>query len=253
MTLCVDVLPNLSRIGLLVSVRDAEEARAALRAGADLIDVKEPRHGPLGRADEEVLLQVLEAVGSRVPVSAALGELVDWSVEAEENREIGMPRQMKLSLVKFGLARCREWSAWPQAWSRSLGQMSDHISPVAVVYADWLSAGAPPPERVLEVGGQIGCRVLLIDTFDKSAGDLFTHWPAQSLAEFLERARKCSMATVVAGSLSHETLGRALALEPNFVAVRGAACREGRGSAVCERRVRNLAARLRETGVARNG
>ena len=34
--------------GLLVSVRDAAEAEAALRGGATLIDVKEPRHGSLG-------------------------------------------------------------------------------------------------------------------------------------------------------------------------------------------------------------
>src|SRR5207237_10897019 len=35
--------------GLLVSVRSATEAGAALEGGADLIDIKEPRHGPLGR------------------------------------------------------------------------------------------------------------------------------------------------------------------------------------------------------------
>ena len=36
--------------GLLVSVRNVEEALAALEGGASLIDVKEPSRGPLGRA-----------------------------------------------------------------------------------------------------------------------------------------------------------------------------------------------------------
>ena len=31
--------------GLLISVRDAEEARAALAGGAGLVDIKEPRRG----------------------------------------------------------------------------------------------------------------------------------------------------------------------------------------------------------------
>ena len=37
--------------GLLVSVRSGAEAEAALAGGADLIDVKEPTRGALGRAD----------------------------------------------------------------------------------------------------------------------------------------------------------------------------------------------------------
>ena len=34
--------------GLLVSVRDAAEARVALAAGVDLLDVKEPSPRPIG-------------------------------------------------------------------------------------------------------------------------------------------------------------------------------------------------------------
>ena len=38
-------------VRLLVSVRNASEARAAINGGADVIDIKEPDHGPLGMAD----------------------------------------------------------------------------------------------------------------------------------------------------------------------------------------------------------
>ena len=47
---------------LLVSVRCAEEATAALAGGADIIDVKEPRRGSLGRADDRVIREVMEVV-----------------------------------------------------------------------------------------------------------------------------------------------------------------------------------------------
>ena len=60
---------------LLVSVRSAAEAEAALRGGADVIDVKEPGRGPLGRADDAVIADVVRLVAGRRPVSAALGEL----------------------------------------------------------------------------------------------------------------------------------------------------------------------------------
>ena len=51
---------------LLVSVRSAAEALTALEGGAALIDVKEPAHGSLGRADLQVIGEVVRAVGRRL-------------------------------------------------------------------------------------------------------------------------------------------------------------------------------------------
>ena len=58
--------------GLLVSVRDADEAEAALRGGAALIDVKEPRHGSLGRASAEQWRERGRQVAGRVPAERGL-------------------------------------------------------------------------------------------------------------------------------------------------------------------------------------
>jgi uncharacterized protein (UPF0264 family) len=62
---------------LLVSVRSMEEAQAALEGGADLIDIKEPNRGPLGKARDSVIAAIVEVVAGRRPVSAAMGELCD--------------------------------------------------------------------------------------------------------------------------------------------------------------------------------
>src|SRR5947209_19533370 len=97
---------------LLVSVRDAVEAAAALAGGANLIDIKEPSRGPLGRADLAVTAAVLQAVGGRVPVSAALGELRDCPL----GREMAEPPPA-VRYVKWGLAGlCR------QSWQRRLSE-----------------------------------------------------------------------------------------------------------------------------------
>src|SRR2546427_482948 len=45
----------------------------ALGGGADVIDVKDPARGSLGRPDENVLEEVRSALGGRCAVSAALG------------------------------------------------------------------------------------------------------------------------------------------------------------------------------------
>jgi hypothetical protein len=75
---------------LLVSVRNAEEALMAARGGADIIDVKEPSKGSLGRASLENLLAIADALKQQqqhadrvktepVPLSVALGEVQEWS------------------------------------------------------------------------------------------------------------------------------------------------------------------------------
>src|ERR1700678_3944537 len=82
---------------LLVSVRAVEEAAAALAGGADLIDVKEPNRGSLGRADDAVIAAVVAIVAGRRPVSAAMGEL----------RDRGPPFPgPELAYQKWGLSGC---------------------------------------------------------------------------------------------------------------------------------------------------
>ena len=60
---------------LLVSGVDADEARAAAAAGADIVDVKNPAEGSLGAPSPAVIAEVRAAVPAEVPVSAAIGDM----------------------------------------------------------------------------------------------------------------------------------------------------------------------------------
>ncbi len=211
---------------LLVSVRDADEARAALLGGADLIDIKEPSRGALGAADPQVWREVLAAVKGRAPVSAALGELAELDIAA-----LALPTD-GLRLVKTGLAGCGASDRW-LASLRTLQQtLPSNTALVAVAYADAACCGAPDPQEVLQAARQYQLPVLLIDTYDKRHGDLFAVLPAAQLAELVATAQQADIRVALAGSLTQETLPRALALEPAWIAVRGAACAAGRESRV---------------------
>jgi hypothetical protein len=220
---------------LLISVRSGAEAHVALEARADILDVKEPSRGSLGRAEPRVIDEVLAAADGRTPVSAALGELLEvdtWSAPAG------------LAWFKLGLARCAS-ADWPLRWRAMVARTSSQDggpSPVAVVYADWQAAEAPAPEDVLVVGKELGCTAALLDTFDKLRGSLVDLWGPAAVARFIGRARALGMLAVVGGSLTAETLPSVLALSPDVVAVRGAACVGGRDGTLCPRR----AARLRD-------
>src|SRR5262245_22244862 len=128
--------------GLLVSVRSAAEAEAALAGGATLIDVKEPARGSLGFAGWDTIGDGVRAVGGRAPVSAALGELVEW-----DEKTAGVPpHHTPLTFVKWGLA----WGNYFNWREKLLKVRRGRDGAVAVAYADWFRASAPPPAEVVE-------------------------------------------------------------------------------------------------------
>jgi hypothetical protein len=235
---------------LLVSVRSADEAAVALEAGADLIDVKEPARGPMGAADAQVIVDVVRRVAGRAPVSAALGDVGDPPTrrEAIEGRRDAIAG---LALAKLGLAGAADVYDWPSRWGRHVARLPTLTAPVAVAYADWTQARAVHPYAVLSGGAALGCAAVLVDTFDKSSGSLVERWTLDQLAQFVISARALGLVVVLAGSLSLETLSDVLRLEPDYVAVRGAACRDGRGGTIDADRVRRLSDLCRDYSAAR--
>ncbi len=216
---------------LLVSVRDAAEARIALEAGVHLIDVKEPARGPLGAADHQRILEVLDVVKDRVPVSAAFGEFF------APRAVVACPG---LSFCKWGLAGAADHSDWTARWASAINTLPPQTKPVAVLYADWVRARSPAPRELLLACRAQRVEVLLIDTFDKSAGNLLDVWSPSELERFASAARDGGMMLVLGGSLAIKDFPRVLSLKPDYLAVRGAACQGERAGPIDPQRVRAL-------------
>jgi uncharacterized protein (UPF0264 family) len=112
---------------------------------------------------------------------------------------------------------------------------------VAVAYADWCRAAAPRPDQVLRAAVAGGCAGFLIDTFVKDGRSLFDAMPPAAIAELIAAAREANLFVALAGSLSLGDLELVAALCPDIVAVRSAACRDGRRDApICREAVRRL-------------
>jgi uncharacterized protein (UPF0264 family) len=223
--------------GLLVSVRNPTEAAAALAGGADLIDVKEPDKGPLGRADDATLAGVLRVVAGRRPVSAALGELLEAG-----DLPADLPR---LSYVKWGLAGCG--GTHPADWQQRLARLRARVEgagPCRVVlagYADHHAAAAPPPREVALFAVRQRAAVLLLDTWKKDGVALPAWLPPHELRELAALCRSGGVRLALAGALGADAIAALLPLGPDWFAVRGAACRQGERRGVLEEgRVRAL-------------
>jgi uncharacterized protein (UPF0264 family) len=219
---------------LLVSVRDTIEASVALAAGAHLIDLKEPRLGSLGPAAPDTIRAVCRLVAGRVPVSAALGELL------RQPRGEMLDRASCVQYAKVGMAGCAKVADWQTIWARLLARFPATTTPVAVAYADWRHAHAPRPWEVLRRAGQLGAGGMLVDTFDKSKGGLVELIEFNELADLVRACREQSLFVVLAGSLSEQTIPQLLSLPVDYIAVRGAACTGGRQGHVDGKRIGKL-------------
>lgn len=222
---------------LLVSVRDAAEARTALASGVDLIDVKEPRKGSLGAATADVVVEIATIVADRAPLSVACGELLETRDVADI---FSSDLHHQIDYAKLGLAGCEALDDWPDRWRRALANWPPFVSPVAVVYADWRTCDAPSPDHVLHQASQSGCRALLVDTHDKSAGNLLTHMTLDELESLARQARNHRLLYVLAGSLDETAINRVTPLNPDYIAVRGAVCRGGREGSVDGDKIRKI-------------
>jgi uncharacterized protein (UPF0264 family) len=230
---------------LLVSVRSVAEAEAALEGGAALLDVKEPANGPLGRADDETIAAVVRRVAGRLPVSAALGELV-----RQPFPYVGGG----LSYVKWGLAGYadRDWPGDLAAATRATEARAPGCRAVTAAYADWGRAGAPAVDEVVAFVRRRPGSVLLLDTYDKQPGrTLLDSLSVREVGRLVGSCRAAGVRVALAGSLGPEQLRQLLPLRPDWFAVRGAAC-EGndRRGAVSARRVRDLVRLLRTAPAA---
>jgi uncharacterized protein (UPF0264 family) len=216
---------------LLVSVRSVAEAAAALAGGAALIDVKEPRHGSLGRAADSTIRAIRSRVGDRRPVSAALGELVD--------RPAPLP-DVELTYAKWGLSRCLDLSDWPVRLLRT-AQQQGRRQAVAVSYVDWRLARAPRPGDLCDFACRHGWGVLLLDTWKKNGPTLLDWLCVAEIDRFCRRCRQAGVRVALAGSLGPVEIQRLQEVQPDWFAVRGAVCRKNcRTNAVDAGRVRSL-------------
>ncbi len=236
---------------LLVSVRNAGEAEAALAGGADVIDAKDPAGGALGAAGPAALRAIRALVTPPAQFSAALGD--------------APPLPGTFALAAYGAALCgadyvkvgllaRERKAALEllvAVRRGAEAADPKVRVVAVAYADAETAGAFPPLLAPELARAAGLHGVLLDTLAKNGGTSLSALGERDVGAFVRSAHAAGLEVGLAGSLTLADVPRALSLGPDLVGVRGSACDGGRMGRVSTARVRALREALEATAAHR--
>lgn len=224
--------------GVLVSVRNETEAVIAFQAGVDILDIKEPTRGSLGRCDTVTIRQILDRTPPGQCLSVALGELHEWRGESAGEFLAACDALRRISFAKIGLAA--QDDRWLKTWREQVQSFPVHVKPVAVAYVDRLNARSPEIREIVAAGLELGCRFILLDTFHKARGSLLDYISTDQLAKLL--ASNQELQWVLAGGIKLEVL-QAITTSAacDFVGVRGAVCRAGsRESELCELRLRQF-------------
>jgi uncharacterized protein (UPF0264 family) len=220
---------------LLVSVRNAAEAAAALAGGADIIDAKEPLNGALGPVTPRVLRSITGAVGGAAPVSVALGDAARDDVTGGARTATGAG----VAFVKIGFAGMRRRRSIAENTAATLAA-AQPSAVILVAYADYQRADAPAPADLIVAAQRARAAGILLDTYDKAGGGLMQLMTARELRMFVSHAKSHGHVVALAGKLTTEDINIAHEAGADIVGVRGAACDGGRTGMVTPERVRAL-------------
>ena len=223
---------------LLVSVRTPQEAVQAAAGGATFIDLKEPGAGALGGlpvATIAAIAQALRAAGSRLPVSATVG---DWRMHqrADILAQVAAVAACGVDYVKVGIL------AEPGAAEllTALASCGATVVPVfiadqpldAVLVAHALALGDAPGQRRFPA--------LMADTAEKLGGSLFDRRGDAELRAFVKPVQAAGRLVGLAGALRLPDLPRLAALAPDFAGFRSAVCDGDRAGALQPARLAQL-------------
>jgi uncharacterized protein (UPF0264 family) len=236
---------------LLVSVAAAAEVAAALEGGADLIDAKDPRLGPLGAVSIDALRQIHAACAYARPVSAALGDATSETAIECDARAF---RAAGAAFVKIGFAgharvkRVGSLLAAAVRGARAAGSArptpdSPHESGViAVAYADADRTATIAFDDLIPLAARAGAAGVLLDTADKRGPGLRALVAPDALAAWISQAHREGLIVALAGKLTAEDLPFVRDAGADIAGVRGAVCNHGRTGRVVIDKVRVLRA-----------
>jgi uncharacterized protein (UPF0264 family) len=210
---------------LLVSPKNETEAAEAIAGGADIIDVKNPREGPLGANFPWVIKRVKQITPADIEVSCTIGEMPN------------LPGSMALAAlgaattgvnyVKAGLYGLRTPKEAVNLMQNVVKAAKDFNSSVKVVvsgYADAERISTVDPLHVPKIAYAVQGDIAMIDTAIKDGKNLFDFLTKSQLQRFVDKAHSYGLKAALAGSLRKEDIPIICALDADVVGVRGAVC-----------------------------
>jgi len=226
---------------LLVSPINEEEAIAAYKGGADIIDVKNPKEGSLGANFPWVIRSVKEAIGSKKPISATIGDF---------NYKPGTASLAALGAAVAGAQYVKVGLYDVQTEDQALEMLTNinkavkDFDPsrkvVASGYSDYKRINSISPFLLPAIGKKAGVDVVMVDTGIKDGRSTFEFMSEEELTQFTGSIRELGMKSALAGTLKFEDLPTLKRIQPDIIGIRGMVCGGDRTACIQQELVEKL-------------
>jgi uncharacterized protein (UPF0264 family) len=227
---------------MLASVTSVAEAQIAIDCGVDIIDLKNPASGVLGALPTDSVAEIVALVRGRCPVSATVGDIpMDaFSLGSAIKAMIGSG----VDFVKVGLFPTRDMRDGILA----ISSYAKATRLVGVLFADQDLDFSLMPDL-----SRTGFAGVMLDTANKTDGNLRSHADDKKLEEFISRGKALGLLTGLAGSLQEADIPDIIRLRPDYLGFRSALCdASDRTGAINAGRVSNIRQQFRTGNLARH-
>lgn len=213
---------------LLISPINTEEAHEAIRGGADIIDVKNPKEGSLGANFPWVIKNIRNITPKEMMVSATLGD-VPYKPGTVALAALGAAVS-GANYIKVGLYGTRNYDEALEVMENVVKTVNDYNQEAIVVasgYADAHRIGAIDPMQIPIVARDSGADIAMLDTAIKDGSTLFDHMDEERISKFNKMIHDYGLKSALAGSVKKDQLQTLYELGTDVVGIRGAACTGG--------------------------
>lgn len=224
--------------GMLASVSNLQEAQIALQENVDILDLKDPAYGALGAVTTEVALQVVEYVSGRCLVSATIGDLPMQATLI--GKAISSMASTGVDIIKVGVFDKLTDEVITSLQEQVIkGVNSSYGKQFTIVMVFFVDKGLDL-KKIPELA-KAGIRGVMLDTADKTKGNLRIHMDDRYLKDFVIQAKSYGLLAGLAGSLNASDISSLLELDPDYLGFRGALCKDNlRIQALDSASVRNI-------------
>ena len=237
---------SIAAPALLASASSAAEAVLALRGGADILDLKDPRRGALGPCPVVTLRAARRAalrLDAARPMSAALGP----ARSPMTRRRARIAAALGYAYVKCGLEGIADIVPAVlalRAVARAARAGSPGVRVIAAGFADAVRIGSLPWSVLPEAATRAGLDGCLLDTALKDGRRLLDWASPRDLAAFVAACHRRGLLCALAGSIAAGDLPALAPLGADVIGARGALCEGGRTGRLSVERVRLFRAAL---------
>ena len=213
---------------ILASIKNISEAKILIDSDIDIIDLKDPSNGALGKLKNNDIIDIINFIGKKKLISSTIGDLPnDEQLIAKNVNDLS---NTEVDFIKIGV--------YEKNYIDTLSKIVSCKKLIAVFFADKF---LPSREEILILKNS-GFSGVMIDTSNKNSGNLFNHVSDSEVHNFISNAKNLNLLTGIAGSINGSHINQIVKLNPNYMGFRGALCedKQMRNSKISAINVKNI-------------